>query len=180
MDFGDILDEWEKRKREAARAARSARAGGLVPGTASEGPPDPAEAARRLAFEAWLDEHEPEDKDAGPAADQAALRAEREARDRRFAAMAPQASIDLHGMGAAEAKAALLAFFERSGRQGLEKVLVVHGKGNHSKEGPVLVRVARKAVEESPWAGRSGPAGREDGGSGALWVAVRKRAESGK
>lgn len=163
MDFGELLDEWERMKRERSRAAHP-----------KAGPADPVpETARLSPFEAWLDEHGVEDKDAELPG--ASAQAEREARDRRLAALAPQASLDLHGMGAQEAEAALLAFLEDSGRRGLEKVIVVHGKGNHSKDEPVLGRVARRALEKSPWAGRSGVAGRAEGGSGALWVLLRKK-----
>jgi DNA-nicking Smr family endonuclease len=165
MDFGDVLNEWERMKRERARAQRS-----------REDIPDPVpESARRSAFEAWLDEHEVDDKDAETAPSGSEAHAEREERDRRLAAMQPQATVDLHGMTARDAESAILAFLEDSGRRGLEKVLIVHGKGNHSKEGPVLGQVARRAVEKSPWAGRSGRAERTEGGSGALWVAVRKK-----
>jgi len=184
MEFGDILAEWEKMERERARHKGVASIRGDAPirreSPEQAGPEAEPESARpRSALETWLDDHEIQDKDKaleeGRSLDEAELRARREERDRRFAAMAPQASIDLHGLGAQEAEAALRAFLEDAGRRGLEKVLVIHGKGNHSSGEPILGRVARKTIEKSPWAGRSGEASRALGGSGALWVAIRKR-----
>jgi DNA-nicking Smr family endonuclease len=175
MDFGNILDRWDKLQRDAARAAKANRGGGLAPAQAACSPPDPAENPVRSAFESWLDEHDPEDKDAAAPASPEELRAERQARVRRFEALDPEASIDLHGMSADQAEDSLTLFLEDSGRRGLQKVLVVHGKGNHSAEEPVLGRVARRVIESSPWAGRFGSADRAHGGSGALWVAIRQK-----
>jgi DNA-nicking Smr family endonuclease len=183
MDFGDVLDEWERIERERARqkGVASIRGDAPVRREASELEPEPEASereveARRSALAAWIDGHEVCDKDSGdsPALGAAELRAEREERARRFAALSPQASIDLHGMGAREAETALELFLEDSARRGLEKVLVVHGKGNHSAGEPVLRRVARTTIEHCPWAGRSGEADRAQGGSGAVWVAIRK------
>jgi DNA-nicking Smr family endonuclease len=77
-------------------------------------------------------------------------------------------------MTAEEAASALDAFLEREGRRGVEKVLIVTGKGNHSKGEPVLGRIARRVLESSPWAGRFGVADAVDGGRGALWALLRK------
>lgn len=175
MDFGDILDQWDQLKRSAARAAKANRGGGLAPAAAASGPPDPAESPARRALESWIDSHELDDKDSDAPPGDEEIRARRRARARRLEAMAPQAKLDLHGLGVQAAEFALASFLEDSGRKGLEKVLVVTGKGNHSAEGPVLVGVARRVIESSPWAGRFGPAEKAQGGSGALWVAIRPR-----
>ena len=56
---------------------------------------------------------------------------------------------------------------------GAEKVLVVHGKGNHSEGESVLKRTTREFVERCPFAGESGQAEVRLGGSGATWVALK-------
>jgi DNA-nicking Smr family endonuclease len=153
MDFGDILDEWDKIKTEGEKS-RSA-----------------GKAERRSALEAWLDAKGIEDKDEG--LDEAEDRS-REAR--RLSALKPQAVLDLHGMSAEAAESAIADFIASSSRSGLEKVLVIHGKGLHSEGGkPVLKKAARKVLEAHPLAGRIGEASRAEGGSGALWVIVKKR-----
>jgi len=175
MNFEDILKEWERIERDRARRKGVASIRGDAPCRRDAEDSD----AEREALAAWIDNHEICDKDSaapegGSGQSGAELRAAREEKARRFAALSPQASIDLHGMGAAEAEAALELFLGDAARRGLEKVLVVHGKGNHSRGEPVLRRVVRATIERSPWAGRSGEADRSQGGSGALWVAIRK------
>jgi DNA-nicking Smr family endonuclease len=86
----------------------------------------------------------------------------------------PQATLDLHGMTSREAEQALERFILLSRRRGLRKVLIVHGKGNHSRGEPVLQRVVRKYLEKSPYTGAFGPAERRHGGRGATWAVVRK------
>jgi DNA-nicking Smr family endonuclease len=156
MDFGEILDEWDKIKKEREASPSSAKK--QVP---------------RTALEAWLDAKGVDDKDAGGPQDSGDRREE----SRRLAALRPQAVLDLHGMTADEAESAIAAFIETAARGGLEKVLVIHGKGLHSEGGlPVLKRTARRVLESHRLAGRFGEAARADGGSGALWVMIRKRA----
>jgi len=201
MDFGNILDDWEK---------LSAKPGGLEKAAEAEkqlreedsrakrkaGADAKAGKARKVqdahdSLAAWLDSHAVDDKDArgrgdegsafgdamGDAmgdADARSIQAAREAETRRLAAKRPEASLDLHGMRAEEAEAALAAFLEVSARKGLEKVLVITGKGIHSQGEPVLGKAARRAIEASPWAGRFGVADAASGGGGALWVILKK------
>ena len=53
-------------------------------------------------------------------------------RQARIRKMRPQASLDLHGLGLDDLDGALDAFIRESRREGLEKVVIVHGKGYHS------------------------------------------------
>ncbi|MBP7096250.1 MAG: Smr/MutS family protein [Spirochaetia bacterium] len=92
---------------------------------------------------------------------------------RELEALPVDASVDLHGLRAAEAEERLEAFLRDSAATGARKVLVVHGKCNHSPDEPVLKAVARRVLERSPHAGRSGPAPKSQGGSGATWVLLR-------
>jgi DNA-nicking Smr family endonuclease len=165
MDFGDILDEWETIKREH-RDSSPQQAG------KNDAERKPAATA---ALEAWLATNGVGDSGAGREAGIEPSGPARGLDSRRLAAIRPQAALDLHGMTAEEAESAIAAFVEASSRGGLEKVLVIHGKGLHSAGAPVLKKAARKALERHPLAGRFGEAGRMDGGSGALWVLIRKR-----
>ena len=83
-------------------------------------------------------------------------------------------TLDLHGLTAAEAEERLNIFFTKARRAGWRKVIVIHGKGLHSKEEPVLKKVVMGFIARSPMAGAHGIPGAADGGSGAVWVAIKK------
>ncbi|MBQ1862064.1 MAG: Smr/MutS family protein [Clostridia bacterium] len=57
----------------------------------------------------------------------------------------------------------------------IRKILVIHGKGNHTKgTDPVLGELVRKFIQSNPYCGMSGhPKSREDGGSGATWIILK-------
>ena len=97
-------------------------------------------------------------------------------RRRRLLRKKPDASIDLHGLTGDEAWTALETFFEDSRRKGYEKVLVIHGKGNHLSGGTegVLRDLARRFIEACLFAGESGQSAARDGGSGATWVILKE------
>ena len=86
--------------------------------------------------------------------------------------------VDLHGMVRSQAHEALIRFMNEAQRQGKRCVLIVHGRGLHSKDKrPVL----KEAVVT--WLGRSAlrkqvlafcSARPSDGGVGALYVLLRK------
>lgn len=96
----------------------------------------------------------------------------------RFKRMVPQAELDLHGMREAEARQAVRLFLEQAAAAGLEKVSIIHGKGNHSREAQVLGRVVREELERSALAGAFCFADGRHGGRGATWVRIRKPAIS--
>jgi DNA-nicking Smr family endonuclease len=167
MNFGEILDEWEKGAEERRRA---------VPQQSSRKLPDPPPdggRARSVASEAMiahLNRNGTEDKDAEL---DAAAEKERLESTAGLASQRIDARLDLHGLTAAEAERRLLIFLEDSRRRGCAKVLIIHGKGNHSEEGGVLGRVVREALDRCGFAGRRGAPERRLGGSGALWVILK-------
>jgi DNA-nicking Smr family endonuclease len=124
-------------------------------------------------YEQWLQDHEPVDKDAS--VDHAAEedKSATIAAYTRFRRMLPQAELDLHGMRDAEARQAVRSFIARCAAQGLEKVSIIHGKGNHSRKEQVLAHVVREELERNPHAGEFGFADNRHGGRGATWVRVR-------
>jgi DNA-nicking Smr family endonuclease len=88
----------------------------------------------------------------------------------------PQKILDLHGMTSGEATEAVSQFLRESSQQGLQKVLIIHGKGYHSQQGrPVLKSVVYKLLDASPIAGERGIPDRSLGGSGAVWVLIKSK-----
>jgi DNA-nicking Smr family endonuclease len=155
MDFGDILDKWDR---------QTGRSPGKKAGRAS------SDRGKDL-LNAWLRVHGVIDKDAelaGPDAPSG-----REERRRRLRGKKPDAVLDLHGQTRDEAWRSMDGFFRLSRQQGLEKLLIVHGKGNHSKGEAALKRVVRDYIEHCAFAGESGQATAAEGGSGATWVLLK-------
>ena len=140
MDFGDILDAWEK-KRGRIRSEEPQAMNELI----SRYPPD-KDTSRQ-------------DTPEGPTRD--------------IESMEPQAVLDLHGMSSREAEQALERFIYDARSRALSKVLIVHGKGNHSQGEPVLQGVVRRYLEKCPYTGAFASAKRKHGGRGATWVVIR-------
>jgi DNA-nicking Smr family endonuclease len=110
------------------------------------------------------------DKDAEAGADPAETGPQRR---RRLLAKRADAVIDLHGLTQDEAWSSLERFFQDGRRRGCEKLLIIHGKGNHSPGEAVLSRTAREFIERCPFAGESGYGNAASGGSGATWVILK-------
>lgn len=151
-DFGDILEQWERRMERKRRSAGS-------PG--EEGSD---------SLSAIIDRYPPDASDLGGDEEEetgsnAPLSAKR---------LPPEDSLDLHGMESEEARRRIRRFLTESRARGLRKVLIIHGKGNHSQSPPVLQRVVTEELEANPIAGQTGVPSRELGGSGAVWVAVKQ------
>jgi DNA-nicking Smr family endonuclease len=102
----------------------------------------------------------------------------RDLRRLRRGAFAIDGRLDLHGLGVAEARAAVEAFVEKRTKLGDVAVILIHGKGSHSPRGNAVLR-----GELGAWLSH-GPAARhvrafttapeEDGGSGALLVLLAR------
>jgi DNA-nicking Smr family endonuclease len=90
----------------------------------------------------------------------------------------PDATLDLHGMRAEEAEAAIAKFVRAQHRKGLRRLCIVHGKGLHSEGGVgVLGQSAVRALTEggaAPLVVAFSTAHAEHGGSGALIVELAK------
>ncbi|HTP28904.1 MAG TPA: Smr/MutS family protein [Anaeromyxobacteraceae bacterium] len=91
---------------------------------------------------------------------------------------AVQGHIDLHGMTRGEAKAAVEGFLKRSRRSGKRCVLLVHGRGIHSREKVPVLKDALKNWLATARFGRHvlafATARPADGGAGALYVLLRR------
>ena len=189
MDFADILKEWEegqkksrlrkpsektcgagqkaqssRQKAQSSRCADSARneSSGHRRGDENE--------VRVNPMDFWLRRYGVFDKDKD---------FERAENKRKYTSAAElknlpvEAQIDLHGLTREEAWSRLDAFISECSSRRLKKVLIVHGKGNHSEEEPVLKNLVRSFIERDKRLGTSGHPGGVDGGSGATWVIIR-------
>jgi len=85
----------------------------------------------------------------------------------------PDAVLDIHGLTRDEGWKALEIFFNVSKEKGLEKLLIIHGKGFHSTGEAVLKRIVTEFIEHCPFAGESGRGKAATGGEGATWVLLK-------
>ena len=140
MNFGDILENWEKQKPK-----------------------------NRI-----YDKDADESKDLS---DSKTLREINHKRRTRLLRQRPDAAIDLHGLSSNEAWNALNAFFSESRQKGCEKVLIIHGKGNHLASSltnaGVLRDLSKRFIESCPIAGENGICSSREGGTGATWVILK-------
>jgi DNA-nicking Smr family endonuclease len=94
-----------------------------------------------------------------------------------------QAHIDLHGMTAEEARAAVDQFLTRAHQQGQRCVLIIHGRGLNSKDHvPVLKTRLANWLARGSWARlvlAFTSARPVDGGVGALYVLLRRQRHTG-
>lgn len=206
MDFGDILSQWddlcaqeEKARQQGNNKPRprlpnaprldqqeeagSDKAGsGGSPATRTCPPSKNSSAAdssrkelpKVNPMDLWLRRYGVVDKDS--------LARETEERDRsqnrEYLKKLPiGAKIDLHGLTRDEAWERLDTFIGDCCRRGIQKVLIVHGKGHHSKEQSdvsILSSMVRTFVELDRRLGASGHPDKKLGGSGATWAIIKK------
>jgi DNA-nicking Smr family endonuclease len=180
MKFGELLEQWERLSarpggldaaHEAERQAREQEASRKE--AAARESAEKRREASRISLESWLASHPVEDKDAASERGRGDSAEDSDRSARRIDEIRSGARLDLHGKTVAESELALGLFLEDAARRGIEKVLVITGKGNHSAEGPVLGKAVRRFLEANPRAGRFGQASKSEGGAGALWVMVR-------
>jgi DNA-nicking Smr family endonuclease len=89
-----------------------------------------------------------------------------------------QGHLDLHGLTAEEARGEVERFIDKARNEGKRCVLIIHGRGHHSKEGIAVLRdrlkvwLTRGRIAKSVLAfATARPA---DGGAGAVYVLLRK------
>lgn len=194
MDFGDILNQWGDMQRNEKRAAKERAKVPQVSHKMANAPTPEEKAARKRAklaaegrtyeaqmeedakkainpMELWLRRYGVTDKD--KAADEYAERTKMESRE-YLRTMRPEARIDLHGLTRDEAWSRLTSFVNDCIRRDLKKILIIHGKGNHSHgSDPVLGPMVKTFIEQNKNLGSSGHPDRSMGGSGATWVIIK-------
>ena len=147
MDFGDILDQWENEKKEG----RKKNGNHVMDSLLEKYIPEKDTIVRKEITE---DIHPGEKRN-------------------KLLRMKVERTIDLHGHTVAEAIERLNSFMEQCRKDGVRKVLIIHGKGNHSRKAPILAKKVLHFIQKSPLAGEYGTASKELGGKGALWVIIR-------
>lgn len=199
MDFGDILNQWDELCSREEKAQKEKNKGTNKPrprlpnapslsGNQSASKKDTASQdcdfeedvsqedslPRVNPMDLWLRRYGVMDKDS--------LAKEVEERERNqnreyLKKMPVGAKIDLHGLTRDEAWERLDTFIGDCCRRGIRKVLIVHGKGHHSKERAdvsVLSSMVRTFVELDRRLGASGHPDKKLGGNGATWVIIKK------
>ncbi len=168
MDFGDILAQWEQQTQKPygkKQLKKDARNNG---NTNKEN----ADNKKTIdAMELWLRRYGTYDKDAESGEEAAAENRGRY--KKRLQTMRPQAEIDLHGMTTEQAYDSLTAFFNEAVRKQYKKVMIIHGKGNHSQGEAVLQPFVKQFLEDHPHTGQTGHPKARDGGSGSTWVILK-------
>jgi DNA-nicking Smr family endonuclease len=164
VDFGEILDQWESGEGQQKKKKNSRPGAGKPPESSGPNPQD-------HPLLKWLRVHGVYDKDAeDPELNgEAVSSAERR---RLLLTHRPDAVLDLHGLTRDQAWSTLEQFFETGRQQAYGKLVIIHGKGNHSRGEAVLGRTVREFIEHCPFAGESGH-GRE-GGTGTTWVLLKR------
>ena len=92
-----------------------------------------------------------------------------------------EGKVDLHGLTQSEAHALLLSFLHRAHAEGRRHVLVVTGKGSSLGSDGVLRRAVPAWFSTPPFralVGAHEPAARHHGGTGALYVRLRRQGGS--
>ena len=194
MDFADILNQWDGIQKEERQKSKEKSKEVQVSHKMANAPTPEEKAARKRAklaaqgrfyeaqmeedakktvnpMELWLRRYGVTDKD--KAADEYAERTKMENRE-YLRTMRPEARIDLHGLTRDEAWNRLTSFTNDCIRRGLKKILIIHGKGNHSNgSDPVLGPMVKLFIEQNKSLGASGHPDRSMGGSGATWVIIK-------
>ncbi|MGN0907913.1 MAG: Smr/MutS family protein [Bullifex sp.] len=92
--------------------------------------------------------------------------------------MLPSATLDLHGMGYTEAESEVNRFLDEALSSRIEKVAIIHGKGLHSDDGEgVLKELVYTILERRGIAREITVPKAQYGGSGAVWVILKKNTE---
>lgn len=169
MDFGDILIEWEKNERNSKKQTKKQK------GSKKHKTPTTDEQVKDVQkrvnpMDEWLRRYGIVDKDALAEKQNEAQKRHSKKGAKSFPI---DARIDLHNLRQEEAWIDLDRFVFTCARQGLKKILIVHGKGNNSQDNPVLGNMVRSFIEHDKRLGASGHPPSSDGGSGATWVMIK-------
>ena len=189
MDFAKILDEWEARNKlrmksgftngqkkiaEKQNDGKKKSANYIVKNQKEQKSsvnPEKAQEKRINPTELWLRRFGTVDKDS--------MRDEENERKKArspsyFSNLRCDDEIDLHGLTAEEATKRLEIFVSECEKRRLKKIMIVHGKGIHTKgAAPVLGDTVRRFIENDRRLGRSGHPDERHGGRGSTWVILK-------
>lgn len=185
MDFGSILDQWDKQQKVEAKKQKDSGKNQVSHKKANAPTPEEKAAAKEKAgydyvsereksinpMELWLRRYGTVDKD--KLAEQEEFRNQYHSRS-SLVDMKIEARVDLHGLKREEAWQKLDYFVTECEQKGLKKIIIVHGKGIHTHgTDPVLGEMVRKFIEQDKRLGTSGHPDSSMGGKGATWVILK-------
>lgn len=84
-----------------------------------------------------------------------------------------EAALDLHGSTTEQARKQFLDFLSNARKEGYRCVRIVHGKGKHGKEVPILKNLVNNWLQQFPFVIAFCSAPNRDGGTGAVYVLMR-------
>lgn len=187
MDMNDILNQWDKYQANQKKKIKESSKNTVSHKKANAPTPEEKAALEEKDFEKqlnkansqkvnpmemWLRRYGTIDKD--KLAQEEELRS-REVDRNYLINMKAQARIDLHGLHQDQAEEKLNYFICDCKKRGIQKILIIHGKGIHTHgSDPVLGELVRKFIEHDPRCGTSGhPKSKQEGGTGATWVILK-------
>lgn len=85
-----------------------------------------------------------------------------------------EAKLDLHGLYADHAKDALIQFIKKQSHHNKRCLLVIHGKGGHKGNAPVIKNLVNRWLPQFPDVLAFHSAQAKDGGNGAVYVLLKK------
>lgn len=89
-----------------------------------------------------------------------------------------EAKLDLHGLRIDDAEQALVTFISQHTAQNHRCLLLIHGKGSHDGAAPVLKNRVNHWLRQIPQVLAFHSAQPKDGGSGALYVLLKRNRDS--
>lgn len=170
MNFGDILDQYEKSQKNKKPQVQ----------TSHKKPNAPQKMTKNIlrtcdthtAMTKWLNSHIVQDKDSDNASKEKALR---HITNTMAQNMKIDAKLDLHGLTSDQAWREMENFTTYCIRQGYEKIMFIHGKGNHNANSTcVLSDTVSIFIAKHDKLGMSGHPPLKQGGKGATWVLIKQ------
>lgn len=184
MDFGDILSQWDSLQNgktvkpegkqvshKKANAPTKEEKEALRQGYTYEQIMEQDNKRQINPMEMWIRKYDVIDKD--KISEEAEV-AEKMTDINYLKSLRPEATLDLHNLTRDEAWDRLKVFVDSCYGKGIKKILIIHGKGNHSHgSDPVLGPMVRLFIEQDKRLGSSGHPDRNHGGNGATWVILK-------
>ncbi|PIE98772.1 MAG: DNA mismatch repair protein MutS [Treponema sp.] len=171
MSFADILEQWERQTAKPYGKKKLAKDKRLQKQSDTNAKAQQQDANRINPQELWMRRHGIIDKDS--LAEKNHQGEKSPAGKKRLQKIPPDDTIDLHGMTCEDAEVALRGFFHKAIANKFYKILIIHGKGNHSKNGAVLAPFVKQFLENHKNAGETGHPKHADGGTGSTWVILK-------
>lgn len=150
MDFGEVLEEWEKNRKT---------------------PTIRSEDKRKECEAHWLESYPPGKKEIAEKAE--VIRSSSKKR-KNLKRLKSEKICDLHGLTRKEAQKALDQFVKNNYNLKIYKILVIHGKGLHSPGEPVLKKTVIEYMRNSKLIAEWGSCLQKDGGDGATWATLKE------